>query len=119
LPDREHYISGLSLVAAGLVKRLILEEIGRRFLTDEPWRRAVHEQALKAWNDFESTVPAELNAAQKQLAAVEQRIARMVDQIEDDLDDPDVKSRLLRNLIGDVVVRDVLRPGRKRPPSPG
>lgn len=77
-----------------LAKHLILEEIGRRILSDEPWRRAVHEQALKAWNDFESTVPAELSAAQKQLAAVEQRIARMVDKIEDGLDDPDVDTRL-------------------------
>jgi site-specific DNA recombinase len=152
-----------------LARRLILEEIGQRILSDEPWRRAVHEQALKAWNDFESTVPAELSAAQKQLAAVEQKIARMVDQIEDGLDDPDVKKRLaerrkekeqiarsiaklrnaatsrppkptpewmdeqlrnlhqvlstgtpaaaiaLGNLIGDVVVSKVSRPGRKRP----
>jgi len=73
-----------------LAKRLILEEVGRRILSDEPWRRAVHEQALKAWNDFESTVPAELEAAQKQLAAVEHRISRMVDQVEDGLNDPDV-----------------------------
>jgi hypothetical protein len=138
-------------------------------LSDEPWRRAVHEQALKAWNDFESTVPAELSAAQNQLAAVEQKIARMVDQIEGGLDDPDVKKRLaerrkekdqiarsiarlrdattsrppkptpewmdeqlknlhqvlsngtpaaaiaLGNLIGDVVVSEVSRPGRKQP----
>jgi site-specific DNA recombinase len=152
-----------------LAKRLILEEIGQRILSDEAWRRAVHEQALKAWNDFESTIPAELSAAQKQLAAVEQKIVRMVDQIEDGLDDPDVKNRLadrrkekeqiarniaklrnattsrppkptnewmdeqlknlqevlssgtpaaaiaLGNLIGDVMVTEVSRPGRKRP----
>jgi site-specific DNA recombinase len=158
-----------TMLPRDLAKRLILKEIGRRILTNEPWRRAVHEQALKVWNDFESTVPAELNAAQKQLAAVEQRIARMVDQIEDGLDDPDVKNRLgdrrrekeqiarniaklrnattsrppkptnewmdeqlknldevlssgtpgaaiaLGNLIGDIVVTEVLRPGRKRP----
>ncbi len=158
-----------TMLPRDLAKRLILEEIGRRILSDEPWRRAVHEQALKAWNDFESTVPAELSAAQKQLAAVEQRIARMVDKIEDGLDDPDVDTRLydrrkekeqiahniaklrnattsqppqptpewideqlvnlhevlssenpaaaiaLGNLIGDVVVSEVLRPGRKRP----
>jgi site-specific DNA recombinase len=158
-----------TMLPRDLAKRLILEEIGRRILSDQPWRRAVHEEALKAWNDFESTVPAELNTAQKQLAAVEQRIARMVDQIEDGLDDPDVKSRLvnrrrekeqiarniaklrsattsrppkptpewvdeqlknlhevlssktpaaaiaLGNLIGDVKVSEVLRPGRKRP----
>ena len=158
-----------TMLPRDLAKRLILEEIDRRILTDEPWRRAVHEQALKAWNDFESTVPAELSAAQKQLAAVEQKIARMVDQIEDGLDDPDVKKRLaerrkekeqivrsiaklrnattsrppkptpewmdeqlrnlhqvlstgtpaaaivLGNLIGDVVVSEVSRPGRKRP----
>jgi len=158
-----------TMLPRDLAKRLILEEIGRRILSDEAWRKVVHEQALKAWNDFESTVPAELDAAQKQLAAVEQRIARMVDQIEDGLDDPDVKSRLadrrkekeqiarnlaklrnattsrppkpthewideqlrnlnevlssgtpaaaiaLANLIGDVMVSEVLRPGRKRP----
>jgi DNA invertase Pin-like site-specific DNA recombinase len=158
-----------TMLPRDLAKRLILEEVGRRILSDEPWRRAVHEQALKAWNDFESTVPAELEAAQKQLAAVEHRISRMVDQVEDGLNDPDVKSRLadrrkekeqiarniaklrnattsrppkptpelideqlrnlhqvlsngtpaaaiaLGNLIGDIVVSEVLRPGRKRP----
>ena len=158
-----------TMLPRDLAKRLILEEIGRRILSDDAWRRAVQEEALKAWNEFESTVPAELDTAQKQLAAVEQKIARMVDQIEDGLDDPDVKSRLvdrrkekeqiarniaklrtattsrppqptpewideqlrnlhgvlstetpaaaiaLANLIGDVVVSEVLRPGRKRP----
>jgi len=158
-----------AMLPRDLAKRLILEEIGRRILSDEAWRHAVHEQALKAWNEFESTVPAELNAVQKQLATVEQKIARIVDQIEDGLDDPDVKNRLaerrrekeqlarniaklrtattsrppqptpewideqlrnlhgvlstetpaaaiaLANLISDVLVSEVLRPGRKRP----
>jgi site-specific DNA recombinase len=158
-----------TMLPRDLAKRSIFEEIGQRILSDEAWRRAVHEQTLKAWNDFESVVPAELEAAQKQLVVVEQRIARMVDRIEDGLDDPDVESRLaerrrekeqivrtiatlrnattsrppqptpewideqlkklnevlssetpaaaiaLGNLIGDVVVSEVLRPGRKRP----
>jgi hypothetical protein len=152
-----------------LAERLIIEEGGHRILSDEPWRRAVHEQALQAWNQFESTIPSELNAAEKQLAEVEQRIARLVDKVEDGLDDPDLKSRLaerrkereqiarnlgklknaasnrppqptaewiddqlrnlhevlasntpaaavaLGNLIGKVVVIEVMRPGRKRP----
>jgi site-specific DNA recombinase len=83
-----------TMLPRDLAKRLILEEIGRRILSDEAWRRAVQEEALKAWNELQSTVPAELNVAQKQLSAIEQRIARIVDQIEDGLADPDVKHRL-------------------------
>jgi site-specific DNA recombinase len=77
-----------------LAERLILEEVGRRILSDEPWRRAVHEQALQAWDDFESTIPSELSSAEKQLAEVEQRIARLVDKVEDGVEDPDIKARL-------------------------
>jgi DNA invertase Pin-like site-specific DNA recombinase len=158
-----------TMLPRDLAKRLILEEIGRCILSDEPWRRAVRDRVLQAWGDFESTVPAELDAAEKQLAEVKQMIARLISKIEKGLDDPDVDDQLayrrqereqiarniaklrnattsrppkptpewiderlwnlhqvlssgtpaaaiaLGNLIGDVVVSEVSRPGRKRP----
>jgi site-specific DNA recombinase len=158
-----------TMLPRDLARRLILEEIGRCILSDEPWRRTVRDRALQAWGDFESTVPAELDAAEKQLAEVKQMIARLISKIERGLDAPDVDDQLayrrqereqiarniaklrnattsrppkptpewiderlrnlhqvlssgtpaaaiaLGNLIRDVVVSEVLRPGRKRP----
>jgi len=83
-----------TMLPRDLAERLILEEVGRRILSDEPWRRTVHEQALQAWNDFESTIPSELSSAEKQLAEIEQRIARLVDKVEDGVEDPDIIARL-------------------------
>ncbi|HET6327831.1 MAG TPA: recombinase family protein [Planctomycetaceae bacterium] len=83
-----------TMLPRDLAERLILEEVGRRILSDKPWRRAVHEQALQAWNDFASTIPSELSSAENRLAEVEQRIARLVDKVEDGLEDPDIKARL-------------------------
>jgi hypothetical protein len=158
-----------TMLSRELAERLILEAVGRRILGDDSWRQAVQQQALRAWEEFESTIPAELTAAEKLLAEVEQRIARLIDKVENGVDDPDIKARLaerrkerqqlernigglrnaasnrppqptpqwideqlknlhqvlasntpaaavaLGNLIGKVVVSEVMRPGRKRP----
>ena len=152
-----------------LAQRMILEEVGGRMLADLAWRQSVHDYARRAWDAYGSTAPSELESAEKQLGEIERRIDRLVDQIEDGLDDANVKQRLadrrrekeatlrdinklrnatqsrppeptpewideqlgnlhkvltsgtpaaaiaLGNLVGDVVVSEVSRPGRKRP----
>jgi site-specific DNA recombinase len=152
-----------------LAKKEILTEIGRRILEDATWRKAVHNEAIRAWETFQAEVPSELQAAQEQLREIERRISNLVDQIEEGNAPPDVRHRLelrreerdqllrhagvlerrakqtpqpltteqvdealknlhvvltsgtpaaalaLGNLIGDVVVRQASRPGRKRP----
>jgi len=152
-----------------LAEQLILGEIGRRMLEDPAWRKAVHDEACRAWATFQSEVPGELESVQAALREVERRISNLVDQIEEGNAPTDVRDRLesrrderaqlfrqieqyerqvarrpqvltteqidealrnlhgvlssgtpaaaiaLGNLIGDVVVRPVSRPGRKQP----
>ncbi len=141
----------------------------RRILEDSEWRTAVQDEALKAWDEFQSEVPSELQAAHDQLREIDRKISNLIDQIEEANAPVDVKERLesrrevkerllrqietlqrqvsqkprtltaeqidealknldsvlsngtpaaaiaLGNLIGDVVVCQVSRPGRKRP----
>jgi site-specific DNA recombinase len=152
-----------------LAERLILGEIGRRILDNLAWRKAVHEEAFRAWQTFQCEVPGELEAARDELREVERRISNLVDQIEEGNAPADIRDRLegrrderaqlvrrieqyerqvarrpqvltteqidealeslhgvlssgtpaaaiaLGNLIGEVVVRPVSRPGRKPP----
>jgi hypothetical protein len=75
-------------------ERLILREIGQRILSDAAWFAAVCEETQKAWQALEDSVPAELAAAEQELASVEHKINRLVDSIESGLDDPSVTERL-------------------------
>lgn len=75
-------------------ERLILNAIGEAVLANPDWVQAIHDAMLKAWEDRQRRQPAELVAARRAMADVDQRIARMVDCLEDGLDDPDIMRRL-------------------------
>jgi site-specific DNA recombinase len=165
---RDGICSSRMVLPRKLAEKLILSEIERRIFEDPAWRKAVHDEALKAWKKFQSEVPSELQAAEDQLREVEQNIESMLNNFEKCYAPPEVKARLalrhdekerlerqigelqgrakvephvltseqmdealtnlhgvlsngtpaaaiaLGNLIGDVVVHQVSRPGRKR-----
>jgi len=75
-------------------ERMILDEIGKRILNCATWSRAVYEQTLKAWKNREDHVPTELAAAERALTDAARKISRLVDKVENGLDDPDIKRRL-------------------------
>jgi hypothetical protein len=66
-----------------LAEQLILGEIGRRVLDEPAWRKAVQDEAFRAWRTFQSEVPGELESVQAALREVERRISNLVDQIEE------------------------------------
>jgi DNA invertase Pin-like site-specific DNA recombinase len=78
-----------------LAERMILEEIGRRILANPAWRQLVFGETLKAWNTHQAHVPTELAAAEKALAEVEQKIANLLDRMEDGQGGPELNERLV------------------------
>lgn len=75
-------------------KRMVLEEIGRRILSNPAWKKHVLEETMRAWETQEAQLPSELAATEKALAEVDRKIARLVDSIEEGVDDPEVSARL-------------------------
>jgi len=75
-------------------ERMILDEIGKRILTCPAWSKAVYEETVKAWRQREDQVPAELASTERALLDIDRKISRLVDRIEDGLDDPDISRRL-------------------------
>lgn len=75
-------------------ERMILDEIGRRILTSPAWLKTVGEEMLKAWRRQEEQVPQELATDERSLSEVQRKIDRLVDRVENGVDDRDVKKRL-------------------------
>ena len=73
---------------------MVLDAIGQRILANPAWRQLVFEDTLKAWNANQSHLPSELTAAQKALAEVSQKIANLVDRIEEGQGSPELDERL-------------------------
>jgi len=75
-------------------ERMIVNEIGKQILASPSWRQRVLEEALKAWNSQEASVPSEMAAARRSLADLEQKIIRLVNHIEDGRGGPELDERL-------------------------
>ncbi len=75
-------------------ERLILDAIGQRILEDPAWKQRVLEETRKAWKALEEAVPSELASARRSLAEVEQKIARLVDRVENGQCVPEFDKRL-------------------------
>jgi len=75
-------------------EKIILAEIGRRIRGDEAWRRLVFEETLEAWNANLAHLPSELTAAENALAEIQQKIAHLVDLVENGRGGPEVDERL-------------------------
>jgi DNA invertase Pin-like site-specific DNA recombinase len=103
-------------------EQMILEEIGRRILANPAWRQLVFEETLKAWNMHQAHVPAELAAAEKALAEVQQKIANLVDRMENGQGGPELDERLAqrraeKRILTEKVER-LRRTNADRPPLP-
>ena len=104
-----------------MAKKLILTEIRRRIIENPAWRQAVHDVALRAWDEFQSDVPIEHQAAQVKLREIERMISNLVDQIELGSAPSDVTDRLaLRRDEKDRLLRQTAELQRrvKRTPQP-
>ncbi len=92
---RDGVCSCRTMLPRELAEKLILGEIGRRILDDQPWRQEVLQAALQEWQtSSQSRVPNELHTAQDQLRDLDRRIANLLDQVEDGNAPSDVRNRL-------------------------
>lgn len=106
-------------------EELILGVISERILRQSAWRDAVLREAEVAWRRCQAEMPTGLRDAEQALAAVEQKIARLVDQIEDGQVDAAVRERLLQRRKEreqlqrqqDQLRQSVTKPSH--PPTPG
>jgi len=102
--------------------RLILGAIAERVLASPAWHREVLDALRAEHESLRDRLPGRLGEARKQLAAVTQRIARLVDAIEGGAASSDVGDRLaLRRAEAGELERSVAELGRAeegRPPEP-
>jgi hypothetical protein len=80
-----------------LAETMILNEIGSRILADPAWLDAVIKETLRSWQEQEDRVPAELAAATRELEGLNRKIEKLVDAVENGMDDPGIKARLTDN----------------------
>jgi site-specific DNA recombinase len=101
---------------------MILNEIGGQILANPAWRELVFQETLKAWDAHEAQIPSELVAAERSLAEVEQKIANLVDRVENGQGGPELDERLTqrrgeRRTLAERVER-LRRADQVRPPLP-
>lgn len=77
-----------------VAEKVILREIGQRILADRAWREVVYAVAVAAHHQQEAELPSEIKDAETALAVVNQKIERLVDQIEAGVAAPEVSDRL-------------------------
>jgi DNA invertase Pin-like site-specific DNA recombinase len=75
-------------------ERMILEELGRRILSNPAWRQFVLDELDAAWRTTEAQLPAELVAVEKALAEVDRKVKALVDRIENGEPAPELDERL-------------------------
>lgn len=75
-------------------ERLLLDRVGHEMLRNTAWKACVYESARQTWDDRRQRQPDEYRDVVRQLAAVEAKIARLLDAIEDGTAGPDVQGRL-------------------------
>ena len=66
---------------------MILEIIGQRILEDENWIQGVVDASVAAWIDGQRSRPDETPELRQQIQQSERKIAKLLDQLEED-DDP-------------------------------
>ena len=76
-------------------ERMILEVIGRRLLDDEVWSQAVVKATVAAWQENQESRPDETPGLRQQIHEFERKIAKLLDQLEqDDSPAPEIRVRL-------------------------
>lgn len=75
-------------------ERMIIDAIASRVLSNSEWKRAVYDQSVAAFSQLSSRLPSDLVSKRKALEAAERKISNLVDQMEEDDVDPDIKQRL-------------------------
>jgi len=92
------YVAGTCPCKTQLPRRraeqMISQAIGERVLASPAWRKAVRDELERAYRQQQAELPAALREAEHALSAIEGKIDRLVDQIENGLADPDVTGRL-------------------------
>jgi hypothetical protein len=75
-------------------ERMILQAIGERVLANPAWRQAVLNELDAACRREQDRLPTDLQETERTLAAVEAKIGRLVDQVENGTAAPEVAERL-------------------------
>jgi DNA invertase Pin-like site-specific DNA recombinase len=72
----------------------ILQAVSDRILHDEAWRQMVFDEAIAAWESRRQAQPDERKEVDRALAEIDQRVARLLDEIEAGRGGPEVENRL-------------------------
>ena len=76
-------------------ERMILEVIGQRLLADKVWIQAVVDATVAAWHENQQARPDETIGLRQEIQEVERKIAKLLDQLEqDDSPAPEIRDRL-------------------------
>ena len=78
-------------------EQMILEIIGQRILEDENWIQGVVDASVAAWIDGQRSRPDETPELWQQIQQSERKIAKLLDQLEEDDDPaPEIRGRLVQ-----------------------
>ncbi len=77
-----------------VIEGAVLAEIGELIANDSEWFDLVYQRLVENWQAFQNRVPANINEKEKELSAINLRIARLLDSIEAGNAPPEVNSRL-------------------------
>jgi len=103
-----------TMVLRTVAERIILQVIGQRILGNHAWREAVQAAAVAAHRKQENELPSAIKDAEAALAAVNQKITRLVDQVEAGVAPPEVNDRLAKRRAEKRDLEDALARLRNR-----
>jgi hypothetical protein len=94
-------------------ERMILQAIGERVLANPAWRLAVLNELDVAFRREQTQLPTDLQEAERALAAVEAKISRLVDQVENGTAAPEMADRLAQRRAEKKVLQERLNRARR------
>ncbi len=98
-----------------LARKMVLDVVGQRILSNEAWFQHVLTSMKNAWEEAQRELPSELETIERLLAEKKRQIERLVNSIESGQADPDINERIaLRRREHDDLVRRFQILNRKR-----
>jgi DNA-binding transcriptional MerR regulator len=94
-------------------ERLIVQAIGERVLANPAWRQAVLDELDAAHRREQAQLPTDLQETERTLAAVEAKISRLVDQVENGTAAPEVAERLAQRRAAKKALQEQLNRARR------
>jgi site-specific DNA recombinase len=76
-----------------IAAQMILEAVGQRMIDNPEWLAAAHKSCITSWEESRANNPQSSDELRTKIQALTAKIAKLVDQLEDE-DDPDLRQRL-------------------------